>query len=500
MGLVYRPSPSVNLQEFKNRPVFSTEQGGLIFTDRAVAQLWSAVADSSLLHKQGQYSADIEHDQFTRAALACLAEAGLLERIERKPQAPVHHEKPEGGLVSVIIICHESLDWLKICLPSLAAQSYSPLETILVDNASIDGTAGWINVEYPSVAFLRLDTPSSLSTAINFGISKASGNYFLLLNPDTRLAPDSIANLVRTALTDPLCAAVAAKLRLLWAPAFLNGLGNYVGGISWGADTALGHLDLAQFDRWKVVPSACFAAALIPATAWKEVGELDVGFPMYYEDSEWCYRARKYGYRILASPEALVYHAFSGQISLNAADGMDIQKLSRVAYGRLRFASLLFTFPVLLRFLAAYFIEDFFRIAWHLLSGRFKKVSAHILAWKEFKKTLPAIIERRSEIQSKGKINDRELLALLREVPEPLVQHGIPLLTRDVIENELLPLMLAGKTKKLPEFLSTSHPEATEISRVRRKNWISRLLGIWQNEGFVAVLYRLGRLVERRLL
>lgn len=497
MGLVYRQSPGITLQTTKNHPVLMTAQGGLIYTDQLVAQVWGAVEQDPSLAKITKPGIDQDKDLSGLAVLACLVEAGCLERQDEHPRSPPRPGHPAAGLVSVIIVCHNSLDWLKICLPSLEKQDYTRLEIILVDNASADNTAGWIQANFPLFKYHRLDDSSSLAEAINFGIARAAGDFFLLLNPDTRLEPDVVSRLVNTALQDPLCAAVAAKLRFLWAPAFLNGLGNYVGGFSWGTDIALGHLDLGQLDDWQTVPSACFAAALIPAQAWKAVGEIDVGFPMYYEDSEWCYRARKFGFKILAAPGAIVYHAFSGQNAPAISGGIDPQKLKRVAYGRLRFSCILLTNPVLVRFLAAYFFEDIFRMLTSLFSGRLERVSAHLQAWRDFRRTLPEIKKRRDVIRTRTVISDMELLSSLRAVPLALVRHGRPILSRDVIENEYLPLILSGKTRDLPEFRSWT---GVSTGQVRSRNWLRRLFKVWQNEGFSAMLHRFGRYLEWRLM
>ncbi len=352
----------------------------------------------------------------------------------------------------------------------------------------------------PTSQLYRLDRLGSLASAINFGITKASGDYFLLLNPDTQLEPNSISELLGEALKDPKCAAVAAKLKFLWAPSFLNGLGNYVGGISWGTDSALGHLDLGQFDDWKDLPSACFAAALIPASAWKDIGELDEGFPMYYEDSEWCYRARLMGYKILAAPHAVILHAFSGQKTSSDASTIEPRKLRRVAYGRLRFASLILANPALIRFLLAYCLEDFVRVFFALFSGRWQHASAHIQAWNDFRLTLSEIRKKRKAIQTRRKIADRDLLNPQRQVPVPLIWRGYPLLTSDVIENEYLPLILSGKTKTLPEFMPIA-PDSLEFTKeIARKSWVKRMMLILHVEGFTAMLHRFGRLVEWHLM
>jgi GT2 family glycosyltransferase len=229
---------------------------------------------------------------------------------------------------------------------------------IVVDNGSSDDSSGWLQANYPGVRLIQLDESNSLAYCINRGIAAATGDYFLILNPDLRLDPDAIAQMVKGTQDDPQCAAVAAKLRLMWAPAFLNGLGNYVAAFSWGTDNGLGHLDLGQFDRIERSPSACFAATLVPRLAWNAIGPVDEGFPMYYEDTEWSYRARLLGYVVRAAPKAIIYHAFGGRTPSDQNSRLEPAKLRRVVYGRLRFALKLIRSPLLGRFLRNYLLED----------------------------------------------------------------------------------------------------------------------------------------------
>ncbi len=230
------------------------------------------------------------------AALECLTRAGFLD-IPQAPSPAAENPPTNGPLVSAILVGFNSRHWLENSLPTLVRQTYAPVEIILVDNGSQDGTADWLPRHYPGIILISFSPGQSLARALNQGIERARGEYFLLLNPDILMDRGAVGEMVAVAEGDDRCAAVAAKLRLSRAPAFLNGLGNYVGPFSWGADWGLGHLDLGQFDDLPEVPSACFAAALIKKKAWEKTGPLDEGFPLYYEDAEWCYRSRLLGWR-----------------------------------------------------------------------------------------------------------------------------------------------------------------------------------------------------------
>ena len=132
----------------------------------------------------------------------------------------------------------------------------------------------------------------SFAAAVNQGCKLASGELFLIINPDVYIPKSSLWSLINFYQNNSDAAAIVPKLMLMKTPGFINGIGNVVPPFRWGYDLGLGHLDVGQFDHIKEVPSACFATVLIPREKWDTVGELDEEYPMYYEDSDWSYRAR----------------------------------------------------------------------------------------------------------------------------------------------------------------------------------------------------------------
>jgi len=369
-----------------------------------------------------------------------------------------------GPLVSVIIVAYNSQEWLGECLPSLSAQTYSPIEIVIVDNGSSDDSTDWVAPYYPQVKVVRLEETQSFARATNLGVAAANGDYFLLLNPDVRLEPDALAQMVAVAQANPACAAVGAKLKFWWAPAFLNGLGNRVGAFSWGTDNGLGHLDLGQFDDWVELPSACYAATLIPREAWEKVGPADEGFPMYYEDTEWSYRARLLGYKIYAAPKSVVYHAFGGRITGGLDSGLSTTKLTNVVYGRLRFSIKLLD-RYLGRFLRNYLIEDWTNLLRSILHGNWAMPRAYLRGWYRLGKDLPKILAERKSLKPRRVISDKALFDLQRKMPMTLVWNGLPELTWDILQRHYLPLMLSRRTRPMPEFdLSERRPHLLIVS------------------------------------
>ena len=445
--ITYRIPEGINTEQVQGRILLSTHQGGRVVTDTTLMTFWKEANGKSLaeiieLHRE------LHDENLTRAALVCLGEAGLLER--DTPKHERYHDPRKGPLVSVVIVAYNSLEWLKECLPALTVQTYTPIEIIVVDNASTDGCAPWLGQYYPDIRVISLGHAQSFAHAINKGIESASGAYFFVLNPDVSLEPDGIAQLVSVAETDPQCGAVGAKLKFWWAHSFLNGLGNRVGAFSWGTDNCLGHLDMGQFDHWEYLPSACFAAALIPRYAWEKIGIVDESFPMYYEDSEWCYRARMLGYSIRAAPKAVVYHAFGGRIPSGAESGLTPLKLENAVYGRLRFSIKLLG-KNLFRFLSNYLVEDLSGFSGHLLHGDWPLARAYLNAWMKTINSFPELLQQRRFIQSRRVIDDDQLYALQRDMPMTFMWHGLPELTWDLIENHYFKLIQAGKTHPMPE-------------------------------------------------
>ncbi len=506
----YHHPDGVSLAWAGNRPLLTLPTGGRVVVDRVLLKLWQLADGRSLdeirtAAQVGNLAEILDGTAGeTVAALACLAEAGLLKR-ELGSGVPDRRGRPvclaevaaqpaplviEGGTatVSVVVVGYNSREWLAGCINSLLSQTRPPDEVIFVDNGSEDGSTAWMVEQYPEVQQVRLDRLFPLAAAYNRGIEQATGTYILLLNPDVILAPEALANLADTLQSASSPGAVAAKLRLMWAPAFLNGLGNIVGAWSWGADSGLGHLDLGQFDDWVEVPSACFAAALVPRSLLSGDGRLDEGFPMYYEDSEWGYRLRLMGYKIYAAPQAVVYHAFSGRVPTGKVDPLAEQKLSRVVFGRLRWAALLLDERNRRRVLRNYRLEDGMRIALAWSRSRPAQARAIRRGRNEYQRCQGEIENRRKVIQARRACPDKALFTLQRAVPPPLIWRGLPLLTLDAVWYG--PWLASGAAREFPEW--RANPDLP-LPLSRPPGTIDRAIRILRREGLAALLERLAR-------
>ncbi len=182
MNFRYQIPTGVRSDQSRGQIFLKTREGGRVWVDKSVLRLWHA-ADGigpddvlSLLHPKPAERLQI------LAGLACLAEAGLLLR-DGLPVPANRISVQQGELVSVVVVSYNSQSWLPACLDSLAKQSYTPVEIILVDNGSKDGSADWVEGQHPELRLIRLGQTEPLARALNLGMQAASGKYYSSVEP-----------------------------------------------------------------------------------------------------------------------------------------------------------------------------------------------------------------------------------------------------------------------------------------------------------------------------
>src|SRR5688572_29187172 len=114
--------------------------------------------------------------------------------------------------LSIITVTYQSSALIGVCLNSIQAHAGMPVEVVVVDNASSDGTAELIKRDYPWVTLVPLQKNLGFAAATNLGVSRASAPYVLLLNPDTELRPEALPTLLEVLKGDPTIAAAGPAL------------------------------------------------------------------------------------------------------------------------------------------------------------------------------------------------------------------------------------------------------------------------------------------------
>jgi N-acetylglucosaminyl-diphospho-decaprenol L-rhamnosyltransferase len=216
-----------------------------------------------------------------------------------------------GVDVSVIVLNHNGRKWMGPCLDALGAQRGAPAsEIVVVDNASTDGSAGFVRERYPRVVVLDAGGNLGFAGGNNAGARVARGDVLVFLNNDTVPAPDWLARL-HTALADrPGVGLVTSRIVFMDDPDVVDSAGD--GYIRAGGAFKHGHgRPAAEYDRSREVFGACGGAFAIRRTLFESLGGFDESFFIYYEDVDLSYRARLRGSRVWYAADASVRHAGS---------------------------------------------------------------------------------------------------------------------------------------------------------------------------------------------
>lgn len=220
--------------------------------------------------------------------------------------------------ISVIIVSWNVRDLLAECLASLPAAHHDPLEIIVVDSASSDGTAEMVRQRFPAVRLLAQADNVGFSRGCNIGLQAAQGDLLLLLNPDTHVLPGAI-----TALATALIANPAAGLA---GPLTFNGDGSVQSTRRRFPDFWTGVFDTSWLQRFAprriasyqmrdlpddgqyVVDWVQGSALLLRRALYERIGGLDESYFMYSEELDWCWRARAAGWEALYVGSAHIVH------------------------------------------------------------------------------------------------------------------------------------------------------------------------------------------------
>jgi GT2 family glycosyltransferase len=210
---------------------------------------------------------------------------------------------------SVIVVNHNGRDYLDACLDSLREGGELGYEVIVVDNASGDGSAECVAACHPQVRLIRSETNLGFGAGSNLGARWARGKYLAFLNPDTKAQPGWLEALIAALEQDPDAGLATALVLLMDEPDRVNTCGNdmHVTGLTLCRGMGARRDALTGTAEVGAVSGAAF---VIRRDLFEALGGFDESFFLYVEDSDLSLRARLAGHRILAVPEAVVYHDY----------------------------------------------------------------------------------------------------------------------------------------------------------------------------------------------
>jgi N-acetylglucosaminyl-diphospho-decaprenol L-rhamnosyltransferase len=244
------------------------------------------------------------------------------------------------ALVDVVIVSFNSAEHLRGCVEPLA--DAEDVRVVVADNASSDGSLETLaGLEVDS---LPLPRNGGFAYGCNAGWRTGRAPFVLFLNPDARMAPDSIRLLARVLADDGSVGAVGPKIlegdgelapsqrrfpRLTSTFAHALFLHRVFRGAAWTSELVTEEAAYERRGSPEWISGACM---LVRRELLEQLDGLDEGFFMYCEDKDLCRRIRKAGYDVRYEPEAVARH--EGGASAPRSSLLPVLAESRLRYAR----------------------------------------------------------------------------------------------------------------------------------------------------------------------
>lgn len=211
----------------------------------------------------------------------------------------------------MVVVNYNGGNFLRNCMASLACQTFRDFETILVDNASTDGSLDCLGDMPPNVTILREAVNHGFAGGNNLAARMSKSRWIALLNPDAEADPNWLESLMQAVRERSSHRVVASLQVALDDASILDGVGDCY--------LAFGYAWRGGFGRSiKETPAAgecfapCGAAAFYPRDVFVESGGFDERYFCYHEDVDIGFRLRLLGEQCQFDPRARVRHAGSG--------------------------------------------------------------------------------------------------------------------------------------------------------------------------------------------
>ncbi|MBI3486280.1 glycosyltransferase family 2 protein [Candidatus Daviesbacteria bacterium] len=272
-----------------------------------------------------------------------------------------------------------------ICLASVQKLNYpqKKLEIIVVDNASSDKSDQKIKARFPLAKLVKLDKNYGFAKAVNIGIRKANGEFIFVANDDLIFEKNSLLRLVEFILKDPKIGVLGGKIYLKSSPKKITSCGYMLNKLT-------GNVYKSPFPNKITSPDWVQGCAmLIPKKVFKKIGLFDSGFKHLFEDVDFCFRAKRFGLKVLYLPEAIFWHGESVSADKNLS-----LKYFNWYMGKLRF---LFKHMPIINVLSILFIQIFIIMPYRSLILRDNRGIPFLKALIYTATKLPKIIQQRQD-------------------------------------------------------------------------------------------------------
>ena len=235
----------------------------------------------------------------------------------------------------IIILNWNGKDYLLNCLKSVSQliTENCKLETVVIDNASTDGSDQMVKEKCPDITLLKNKKNLGFTGGNNMGIKYALKNgadYVMFLNSDTLVDKDLAVQLIEAAESDPEIGIVGPKIyfapgreyhRDRYKTSEQGMVFWYTGGlIDWDnillAHRGVDEVDRGQYDKQEETDFVSGCCMLVKRGVFEKINLLDDKYYLYLEDADFCKRAKLAGYKVIYSPTGRLWHINAGSSSV----------------------------------------------------------------------------------------------------------------------------------------------------------------------------------------
>ena len=224
-------------------------------------------------------------------------------------------------VLSILVVSYNTREMTLDCLRSVVAETRTPYELIVLDNASADGSAEAVAAEFPAARLIASPENLGFAEGNNVAARAARGEYLLLLNPDTLVLRGALDKLLAFAKAKPQAGIWGG--RTLFADGSLNPFSCWRRLDLWALAMRATGLAACSAKARSSMPKPTAAGGatrargvdivtgclfLIRRETWDRLGGFDPTFVMYGDEADLCRRAQAIGLRPMVTPEAEIVH------------------------------------------------------------------------------------------------------------------------------------------------------------------------------------------------
>jgi len=225
---------------------------------------------------------------------------------------PEDSMRPYYPKVHIVILNWDGQEVLRECIDSIEKMEYTNYEIIVVDNGSSDGSQNMVRDVFPSAHMIINKTNVGVAEGQNIGMRYAvncGAEYILITNNDVTFDKRCLTELMEVAESDNRIGIIGPKIYYSEMPNKIWQAGRY---LNWNKGTCIiegNEIDIGQYDEQKEVDF--LGVILIRKNVLEKIGLYQANFFAYWEDTDFCVRAHKAGFKIVYAPKAKIWHKVS---------------------------------------------------------------------------------------------------------------------------------------------------------------------------------------------